>query len=324
METLREATHRRHAIRVEEDVGALRRAVARMAVTCHACRAGEAELVATELATNILLHTPSGGFVLFRPVDGDRGLELLAADTGPAVRRTGGLGAGLTTVERLASTFDLYTRDGAGTVVLARLGAGPEAGPFRWGAVNVPFEGEDESGDGWAVAADGALTALVVDGLGHGPGAHTASRAAIASFAERPPTDLRYLVRRAHEAMRGTRGGVIGACSVDSSGDEMAFVGVGNVSGRLVLDGVSRGMTSREGTVGIQLDAPRVDVARHPWGPGAALILASDGVRSGWDPQNYPGLLDHHPAVVAATLLRDHERGTDDATILVVQDTRRS
>ncbi|HXM56677.1 MAG TPA: hypothetical protein VOB72_14870, partial [Candidatus Dormibacteraeota bacterium] len=190
MEALSQAAHRRLAVREEEDAGALRRAVAALARSRPAIRGGQAELVATELATNIVKHATSGGYVLYRPLD--PGIELVAVDRGPGLRRLpvegwrswaspdvahrpvlrrDGLGAGLTTVERLASTFDVYSARDLGTVVLARLGVG-EAGrkwPFDWGAVNVPLDGEDESGDGWAVAADGGLAALAVDGLGHGP-----------------------------------------------------------------------------------------------------------------------------------------------------------
>jgi hypothetical protein len=68
--------------------------------------------------------------------------------------------------------------------------------------------------------------------------------------------------------------------------------------------------------------APRARDAAYRWGPGAVLILATDGLRSRWDPLAYPGLLGHDPAVIAATLYRDHARGTDDAAVLVVADTR--
>jgi anti-sigma regulatory factor (Ser/Thr protein kinase) len=326
VEALSQAAHRRHTVRVDEDVGALRRAVARLAAARPGIRAGEAELVATELATNIVRHAPPGGYVLYRPAGA--GIELLAVDRGPGLRphdgrppHRGGLGLGLSSVERLASTFDLHSVPGQGTVVLARLGEPARPGPFRWGAVNVPLDGEGESGDGWTVAVDGLLSAVVVDGLGHGPEAHAASAAAMSAL-RGPLTDLDGFLRRAHQAMLATRGGVIGVCSIDAAGARLTYAGVGNVTGRLLLEGTSRGLLSREGTLGTQSQAPRVHVMEHRWEPGAALVLASDGLRGHWDPRAYPGLLGHDPAVVAATLHRDHERGTDDATVLVVEDTR--
>jgi anti-sigma regulatory factor (Ser/Thr protein kinase) len=342
VEALSQAAHRRRAVRVEEDVGALRRAVARAAAGCAAVRAGEAELVATELAANIIRHAPSGGHVLHRRIDD--GVELVAVDRGPGMRRLGGwrswaspadggaapgsfgragLGMGLAAVERRASTFDVYSVRGEGTVVLARLGVRPlRAGPFTWGAVNVPLEGEIDSGDAWAVAVDRSLAAVVVDGLGHGPGAEAASRAAIAAFGQRRMTDPGDFVRRAHGAMLGTRGGVAGVCSIDPAEDQLAFAGVGNIAGRVLRDGASQGLLSREGTLGTQAPAPHVHLTRCPWGPGATLVLASDGLRGHWDPRAYPGLLEHDPGTVAAALHRDHGRTTDDVTVLVVRDLR--
>jgi anti-sigma regulatory factor (Ser/Thr protein kinase) len=345
VEALIQADHRRQDVRVEEDAGALRRAAARMAAGRAGVRAGEAELVATELATNIVRHAAPGGYVLYRPVED--GIELLAVDRGPGLRRLagwrswaspederapapplrgGGLGVGLRGVERIASTFDLYSTRGAGTVVLARLGERRRhrAASFRWGAVNVPVTGDGDSGDGWAVTGDGHLAAVVVDGLGHGEAASLASRAAIAAFAEGPVNDLEDFVRRAHEAMLGTRGGVVGVCSIDPVRDQLTYAGVGNVAGRVLLGGASHSLLSREGVLGTQATAPRARLARYRWGPGAALVLASDGLRSQWDPRSYPGLLAHDPGVVAAALQRDHGRSTDDATVLVVQDLRRA
>ena len=331
METLSEAAHRRHAVGVEEDVGALRRAVGRLAAGRPGVRSGEAELVATELATNILRHAPPG-YVLCRAAGA--GIELLAVDRGPGLRRLdrwrswgvaaqSGLGAGLAGVERMATTFDLYSERGRGAVVLARLGP-PPAGTdgFRWGAVGVPQDGEDESGDGWIVACDGLLSALVVDGLGHGPSAHAAAAAAISVLGGRPQADLAAFVRRAHEATRGTRGAALGACSIDCAAGELTFAGVGNVRARLLLDGESRSLISREGTLGTQATAPNPPIVHQRWAPGAVLVLASDGLRGAWDLRAYSVLLGHDPAVVAAVLHRDHARGTDDATVLVVEGAR--
>jgi anti-sigma regulatory factor (Ser/Thr protein kinase) len=341
VEALSQPAHHRFAVRQEEDAGALRRAVGALARSRSGIRSGEAELVATELATNLVKHATAGGYVLYRPLDA--GIELVAVDSGPGMRNVrewrswagdaadpgpalhrDGLGAGLVTVQRLASTFDVYSRRDAGTVVLARLGVGGPAGSqaFGWGAVSVPQDGEVESGDGCAVAADGWLAALVVDGLGHGPSAYAASRAAIAAFGERPEADVADLVRRAHVAMRGTRGGVVAVCRIDPGAGELTYAGVGNIAGRLFLGGDEWGLVSREGMLGTHLPAPAIRPGRHPWGPGATLVLASDGLRSHWDRHAHPGLFERDPVVAAATLHRDFARGHDDALVLVIRDSR--
>lgn len=335
MGALSEAPHRRHPVRVEEDVGALRRLVTHAAGALVGVRPGEAALAATELATNIVRHTSAGGYLLYRPLV--RGFELVAVDRGPGMLLPwrppdaatplggAGLGVGLAGVERLASTFDLYSVRGEGTVVLARLGTPPSSrsGPLRWGAVNVPLGGAGESGDGWAVVTGGGgLSALLVDGLGHGTRAHEGSASAIRELGDRPVVDLARYVTAAHEAMRRTRGGVLGIGTIDSGKDELTYVGVGNVSGHLFLQEVRTSLFSREGTVGTTLDMPHLRIGRYPWGPGATVVLASDGLHGHLDLQSRPGLLEHDPTVVAAAIHRDGERGSDDATVLVVRDER--
>jgi serine/threonine protein phosphatase PrpC len=64
-----------------------------------------------------------------------------------------------------------------------------------------------------------------------------------------------------------------------------------------------------------------VPVLTCPWPPQATLVLWSDGLRSraAAQPQD-AGLLARDPALVAATLYRDHNRGSDDATVVVVRN----
>ncbi|MCY7318736.1 MAG: hypothetical protein LH617_08400 [Ramlibacter sp.] len=56
-----------------------------------------------------------------------------------------------------------------------------------------------------------------------------------------------------------------------------------------------------------------------PWGAGSLAILSTDGRSSRWSQARYPGLLTHHPSVIASVLLRDHARDSDDATLVVAR-----
>jgi hypothetical protein len=49
------------------------------------------------------------------------------------------------------------------------------------------------------------------------------------------------------------------------------------------------------------------------------LVLHTDGINSRWDPADYPGADHHHPAIMAALIWRDANRGNDDATVVVVR-----
>ncbi|MDR3660644.1 MAG: SpoIIE family protein phosphatase [Mycobacterium sp.] len=337
MATVRQREHYRHPVNVPEDVGALRRAVARMVATQSVLRRGQAELVATELGTNLLRHADPGGYVLCRQF-GD-GIELLSVDTGPgmsypalpgseptrqsAISRiggSGGLSVGLASIRRMATDFDCYSTPG-GTVVLARLhGTHSATGEWwRYGAVNVPHGGDGASGDAWAVTAGTQLAAVVVDGLGHGDAAATAAQAAVTVFDQRPVTDPQDFLRRAHDAMRVTRGGVAAACVIDPRNEQLTFAGVGNIAGQVVYGGDREHLISYPGTLGTHLPAPRIRMQHCRWPPGATLVMTSDGIRSGWRLAAYPALLRHDPAVIAATLYRDFTRPTDDACVLVVR-----
>lgn len=301
----------------------------------------DAMLVVTELGTNVLRHA-GGGHILVRQLD--RGVELIAVDRGPGIDRVtlarlsqasddapippfdpDGLGIGLGAVKRLSTGFDVYSEPQRGTVVLARLDLDRPPAQASWAGVNVPMGGDGPSGDAWFVAAGEQLLAVMVDGLGHGPPAAAASAAALSIFDDgRVCETPESLLAMAHRAMRGTRGAVIGACSIDTQAELLSFVGVGNISGRVLADGASRSVVSHGGTLGVAEAVPAHRVFQYPWQAGAALILASDGLRSGWDPLRYSALLEHDPALIAAILHRDFARPNDDASVLVIKDLRPS
>jgi hypothetical protein len=235
-----------------------------------------------------------------------------------------GLGLGLRSIKRLASVFDLHTARSAGTVVLGRFyfAGTPQPGAVRGGGVSVAVVPSDVNGDGWALATDdSSCSVLVVDGLGHGPAAHEAARAAMTTFPGAVhDSDLCRWVERAHDAMRPTRGGVVGFAQIDVGSRTLQFAGIGNVSGRVIAEGESHGLVSRPGTVGAGYRTPPPRLVTASWPPGAALILWSDGIKTPPEWDRYRTLWSRDPAVVAAVLYRDCRRAHDDATVVVVQD----
>jgi serine phosphatase RsbU (regulator of sigma subunit) len=173
-------------------------------------------------------------------------------------------------------------------------------------------------GDGWAVAETGdTLAVAVVDGLGHGAKAALATEAALTQFAD-DPSDLEAFSRRANQRLRETRGVAVTMCLLDRRAAEVRYLSIGNVSGRVVTARESRGLVSYSGTLGLQVDPPRARVVSAAWPPGASLVLWTDGLSTRVDVAAGDRLLEHDPAVVAATLHRDHSRNRDDATVVVV------
>jgi len=334
---LRQSTHRRFVVADIADPGAVRRTVMEYARQLHPSPefAARAAQVGTELAANLLTHAARGGWILARPLPPDA-VEILAVDKGPGITDVvaavegrspapQGLGCGLAAVRRAANHFDVYSRAGAGTVVLAVVSAdhhGPApwpSPPRRWAGVSIGIE--DPCGDGWCVSTlDGGLAVLVSDGLGHGPHASRATDAAVDSLAGHRGGDFTGYLNRANAAMRDTRGAAVALCWLDTAQRELSAISVGNVSGSIWAGGRHQHLVPYSGTLGLRPAPPVAKVMRYPWPPGATLVLWTDGLSSRLDLSEEPDLLRHDPAVVAAALHRDHCRERDDATVVVVHD----
>ena len=286
--------------------------------------AGKVAIVATELANNIHRHAGGGELLLQALGTGDESIiELLAVDRGPGMHdvtvcmrdgySTGGTpGTGLGAVRRLAGQFDIFSHPGEGTVVLARFG-NVDAHPY--GAINIALEGEPECGDSWALARSAEGTAvMVIDGLGHGSFAAEAARVGLDAFNSSPFSMPQDVLNRANGLMSKTRGGA-GAMALIRDG-KVSYSGIGNISAALVSPGASQGLVSHNGTLG--LGQRRAQQFEYTHKPGAVLVMHSDGLSARWDLKNRTDLLNCHPAVIAAVLYRNHGRGRDDATVLVV------
>jgi serine phosphatase RsbU (regulator of sigma subunit) len=166
-----------------------------------------------------------------------------------------------------------------------------------------------------AFSAEG-ISALVVDGLGHGEEAEKAARAGCRAFADAPFARPEHVLDAMHQAMNGTRGGAVAVAQFDYDSGQLRFAGIGNIGASLVAPGKSRGLASHPGIVGGQFR--RVQTFTFDDASGQLLILYSDGLQSRWNMVDYPGLVHLHPALIASVLYRDFCRGRDDITILVI------
>ncbi len=291
---------------------------------------GQASLLATEAATNVLRHG-GGGQVVVRELaaDGVRGVELLALDRGPGIgdvsraledghSTRGSRGTGFGAMKRAASRFEVYTAPTHGTAVLMQLWHPAIASSEdSIGAVCVARPGEEECGDAWSVACrPPGMRIVVADGLGHGPLARQAALGALEAATQAPDGPARAL-EDAHQAARSTRGTALSVADVDLESGELRYAGFGNVAGLLWHHSRSRNMVTMNGTLGQGVLRSRE--FGYPFAPGSLLVLASDGLASHWSLEEYPGLSERHPALVAGILYRDHWRRRDDVTVVVVR-----
>jgi hypothetical protein len=164
----------------------------------------------------------------------------------------------------------------------------------------------------------------VVDGLGHGAGASAAADAALEGFAA-ALGDPGGFVTTANAGMLGTRGAAATMCLLEPGREVLRYVAAGNVNGCVLAGKARHRLITSGGTLGLRGTPPPVPVRTCPWPPQATLVLWSDGLHSHTvaGPVD-TGLLARDPAVVAATLYRDHNRGGDDATVVVVRNAETS
>jgi anti-sigma regulatory factor (Ser/Thr protein kinase) len=287
-------------------------------------------IIVNEITSNALRHAIGGYLVVRNLTSGSRnGVELLCIDRGPGIpnvaesRRdgfstAGSMGTGLGAAGRIASTFDIYSTMGVGTVVLARVWSGPAkmAPALSYGTICLPYPGERLCGDAWGLANSGSRTVLfAVDGLGHGPSAAEAARCAVTLFrtnSSRPPADI---LDRVHKGLRATRGAAAAVTEIDLASRSVRHAGIGNIAAWVMTDNGMRAMVSHNGILGHQIH--RVQEFNYPLPADAIVVLHSDGLSSKWKPDLYPGLFRRDTAIIAGVIYRDSVRGRDDSSILV-------
>ena len=293
-----------------------------------AARTGQLALAVTEAASNLHKHAEQGSLLLCVNRDGEQpGLDLVTIDAGPGVRdvraavrdghsTAGTLGIGLGTIARLADFTDLYSRAGHGTSLVARFFGSPSTSEARWAGLLRPITGETECGDAYAaVQADGGVTAVLCDGLGHGPLAAAAAAEGVTAVLEAPAGEPAALLERVHRRMSGTRGGAVGIVRIE--GRLAWFAGLGNVAASIVSGGQRKSMLCIPGIAGHQARSIRQFEYEVP--PGSAVVLHSDGISNRWEAAALPGIEARDPLLIAAVLLAAAGVHRDDAGILVLK-----
>lgn len=307
---------------------------------------GRLGIIATELGTNLLRHAHQGK-LLIQEINTANGksVEILSIDSGPGIgdleqafrdgfSTAGTPGNGLGAIRRLSDEFDIYSQVQSGTVAVCRVSSQNEANKFDrlhstarnhdiesevvWGAISLPVQYETACGDTWRIYCDGGrLAVLVADGLGHGPLAAEAADKMAETFESNPQLGTGGMLQSGHRALSGTRGAAVAIACLDARDQTWKYAGVGNISGTLCSGIQTRGLCSHNGTIGVQLrKVQEFDYARLDH---ELLIMHSDGLKTRWMFDAYPGLTMRHPAVIAGVLYRDFERGRDDLTIVVVR-----
>jgi anti-sigma regulatory factor (Ser/Thr protein kinase) len=296
--------------------------------------AGELALAITEAGSNVFKHAQNG-WIVARLLErgGAIGVEVMAIDKGPGMANlaasmrdghstTGTPGGGLGALQRMTSGLEVWSRPGEGTLLRFEVwpkSARPAEAALAGGVVCVPKPGEPVCGDAWAVLhGRGRLVVFVVDGLGHGPEAAAAARAAIETVEKTAQRDASEIMDAVHNALRPTRGAAGAVALLQPESELCSYCGIGNIGASIRGHASTRSMVSQNGILGHQLR--KIQEFQYPFPKGSLLVMHSDGIASHWDLAAYPGIAMRHPAFVSAALFRDHNRGRDDLTVLALRN----
>lgn len=335
------------ALKGPEWIGEARRGAVGLAQTLGFTKAKLAgiELVATEMATNLISHraaSPIFRFGVTRIVgargngetpDEGSGLLLISEDRGPGISdperamqdrysTAGTMGGGLGAIRRHSDEFCLSSevsrpgRPHPGTLVISRHWPGPSPqGSFDCEVLTRMKPGETENGDGIYFFQTGERYQMaVIDGLGHGMFAHKAAGEVEHSFRSNRPFGIEGMLKGAHGAMHNGRGAVVGILELDRKAQTAVYAGVGNIDCRIYGKNPARPI-SMNGSLGVAL--PHYREESFTFGPDDFFIMASDGLSGRWEPENYSHFLRFPFVVRAALLFRDQSRPNDDATVAV-------
>lgn len=168
-----------------------------------------------------------------------------------------------------------------------------------------------------AVAGPGdGLLVMSCDGLGHGPMAALAARAAVQAFRTGAARTPEQAMEQVHRALRGTRGAAVAVARLEPDG-RLLFCGVGNITAALVTATTRTTLLSHPGIAGHQMHQLRTYEHRLP--AHGILVMHSDGLSERWTAADLAGLLHHPPAVIATGLLRHAGTRRDDASAVIAK-----
>jgi len=296
----------------------------------------EIALAVTELASNLVKHAERGKIVLSALESGGRGgMQIISEDNGPGIpdveramtdgySTNGSLGAGLGAINRLMDALEFSPLPAGGLRIICERWVRPPARELsrRWlevGAASRACSSMPENGDAFVLSRwEGHALMGIIDGLGHGQLAHVAAEAARQYVEHHFDQPLDKIFCGAGRACRATRGVVMALARFEQARQKFTLASVGNVEVRLVRGEVPFKPVVRRGIVGLS-SAPKPVLTEHAWKPNSLLVMHSDGLKSGWKPEDVFELGNQAAAVIARRLLEGYGRPEDDATVVVAR-----
>ena len=181
-----------------------------------------------------------------------------------------------------------------------------------------PLLGEDNKcGDiGVINEFEGHCFVALVDVLGHGQGAYEVALIAKQFLEQHCNEALGDVVQGLHMCLKGTRGAVVALCRLHIPTGCLKFVGVGNISTRVLGSHTFR-LVPRDGIVGYMMTPPKEQTAKLY--AGDILVMHSDGIKENFDTFEFARLSRGTAKSIASGLLNQFGKKEDDASCLVLR-----
>ena len=106
---------------------------------------------------------------------------------------------------------------------------------------------------------------------------------------------------------------------IDTREQEIRLAGVGDMQAWLICDGERQNIKFTPGILGYEHRS--MEVMKIPFPLQAMFLTASDGIRSKWQLDDFPGLWRLHPQLIAMFLSYVMGRSSDDKSIMVARAT---
>lgn len=297
-------------------------------------KASEVDIVVAEITSNLVKHA-GGGDILVRLVKDNENvaLELISIDSGKGmtnpekmeedgVSTTNTLGHGLGSIKRLSDVYQLYSIKEWGTILLCRIYKEPVTEstlkpPVEIRSIVVAKPGEEVSGDGYCYKLDKErLQIFLGDGLGHGKEAHHAVNLAIDYYLKNKENSLIEILKGMNIAVKRSRGLVGTVASYSFKTKQWQVCGIGNIATRTQTGTTLKNHLSYNGIIGLNIpNTMKEQTWEHE--RGQIIILCSDGIKTRFDLQKYPGIFRYDLSILAAAIFKDNARETDDMSVLV-------
>jgi hypothetical protein len=135
----------------------------------------------------------------------------------------------------------------------------------------------------------------------------------IERHADLPPARL---LEECHNALRSTRGAVVGIAKIDRERRTLAYAGLGNIEARIVSEHKVYRPVSVNGIAGHSARKFREET--FPFERGDLLVLHSDGISDRFELSSRARSRD--PQMLAAQIAMEFGRSHDDQLLLIVRE----